>query len=188
MQQRSPPASWQKDSEQTQGSDPLSPTSACKTASGVCLVHKESSGLSPVDGHQDSQGLAEHDIEGQPEKTTPLQLGEDTGKTLLLCIHDKRIQRRWIFSWRCMVMGRETMDKLEHVKFQLDLGKKFTIKMVKYRNSLPRKAVESPPFHMFRTWLYRALTNPISLHFNILSRMLDKKKVSSKLCYDSTIL
>lgn len=77
MQQRSPPASWQKDSEQTQGSDPLSPTSACKTASGVCLVHQESSGLSPVDGHQDSQGVAEHDIEGQPERTTPLQLGEE---------------------------------------------------------------------------------------------------------------
>lgn len=60
--------------------------------------------------------------------------------------------------------------------------------MVKYWNSLSRKVVESPSSQMFKTQLDMALSNLISLHFNILSRMLDQKEVSSKLYYDSTIL
>lgn len=47
------------------------------------------------------------------------------------------------------------------------------MKTVKYWNSLPRNVVESLSFQMFKTQLDVALSNPISLYFNILSRMLD---------------
>lgn len=45
--------------------------------------------------------------------------------------------------------------------------------MVKYWKSLARKIMESTPLQTFKTWLDTDLSNLISLHFNILSRILD---------------
>lgn len=128
----------------------MSPYSTCKIASGVCVQYtKNYDKLEKVQqtGWPPRQsGVEEHDIYAQAERTMPLQLEEEEE------VHGDG--------------KRGIGHKLKLMKFQFSLGKKFTMKIVKYWNSLPRKVVES--LQVFKSQLDMIL---ILLHFNILSRI-----------------